>query len=134
MCGIAGIFSPKSVSTEQVKQICSWIRHRGPDAEGFFCEGPVGLGHKRLSIIDLDKRANQPFFSQDQRYSIVFNGEIYNYQSLAQELVQVGISLKTTSDTEVLIEGFSRWGPGYIHKLRGMFAFAIYDRQKKQLF
>jgi len=108
--------------------------HRGPDASGYFSSSRVALGHRRLSIIDLDARSNQPFYSQNGRYVIVYNGEIFNYKKIAYDLVSTGIMLRTTSDTEVLIEAFVLWGTGFVHKLQGMFVFAIYDTQEEKIF
>jgi asparagine synthase (glutamine-hydrolysing) len=134
MCGIAGILSLKEVHREEIELMTNSIAHRGPDAEGYFVDGNVAFGHKRLSIVDLDPRSNQPFFSKDKRFIIVFNGEIYNFKTIADELVQQGITLRTTSDTEVIIEAFSIWGPGFVHKLNGMFVFVIYDSAEKKIF
>jgi asparagine synthase (glutamine-hydrolysing) len=133
MCGIAGILSSK-VTAEEIQTVTRAIGHRGPDAEGFYCDGIAALGHKRLSIIDLDDRANQPFYSSDKKRVIVFNGEIYNYKQLAGEILATGKSLRTQSDTEVLVEGFALWGPGFVQKLEGMFAFVIYDIEKQEMF
>ena len=114
------------------------VSHRGPDARDFFFNdtATVALGHTRLSIIDLSSAANQPMMSQDLRYVIVFNGEIYNYRSLRRDLEKLDASRKfqTNSDTEVLLHGFGEWGENMCAKLDGMFAFVIYDRQKNQLF
>lgn len=107
------------------------LRHRGPDYQGVWSEGPVTLAHARLSILDLDPRSHQPFFSADQRYAIVFNGEIYNFQALRQQLERQGYTFRTTSDTEVLLEAYQAWGLEMLARLRGMFAFAIYDRQRE---
>jgi len=134
MCGIAGIFSANTPSKEDITAVTEAIQHRGPDANGYYVNNQVAFGHRRLSIIDLDARANQPFYSQDRRFVIVYNGEIYNYQSIAKELAQAGIILRTSSDTEVLIESFALWGTGFIHKLKGMFAFVIHDIQSNQFY
>lgn len=134
MCGIAGIFSKIPPSLEEISNITDTLVHRGPDAHGYYVNGQVALGHRRLSIIDLDARANQPFSSQNGRFTMVFNGEIYNYKSLATELAQLGVTLRTTSDTEVLIESFALWGTGFVHKLNGMFAFVIYDVQLNRFY
>ncbi|GHM99863.1 asparagine synthetase B [Cytophagales bacterium WSM2-2] len=134
MCGIAGIVSSKKVERAEIELMTNSISHRGPDAEGYYVNGRVAMGHKRLSIIDLDARSNQPFFSHDKRYVISYNGEIYNFKKVAQELSNLGITFSTTSDTEVIIEAFALWGTGFIHKLNGMFAFAIYDVQEEKLF
>jgi asparagine synthase (glutamine-hydrolysing) len=134
MCGITGIFSNRADNKVSIVGITDRIAHRGPDAHGYFVEKKIALGHRRLSIIDLDARANQPFTSQNGRYVVVFNGEIYNYKSLANELRLAGVTLVTSSDTEVLIEAFCIWGTGFVQKLNGMFAFAIYDKADEKLF
>lgn len=134
MCGIAGIFSATTPTRNEIELMTDSIKHRGPDASGYFLDSQIALGHRRLSIIDLDARSNQPFLSKDGRYVMVYNGEIYNYKKIADELVQSGISLRTTSDTEVIIEGFAIWGAGVLQKMNGMFALAIYDQQEKKLF
>jgi len=107
------------------------LKHRGPDADGFFHNGHTGLGHRRLSIIDLSTGANQPMYSADGRYIIIFNGEVYNFQEIAKELK---VSLKTHGDTEVILEAYAQWGPSFVNKLNGMFALAIYDTQNNTLF
>ncbi|HTJ49811.1 MAG TPA: asparagine synthase (glutamine-hydrolyzing) [Cyclobacteriaceae bacterium] len=134
MCGIAGIVSLKEVQQEEIKLMTDSIAHRGPDAKGYYLNNSIALGHRRLSIIDLDARSNQPFFSKDNRYVIVFNGEIYNFKKIAEELAQHAIALHTTSDTEVIIEAFALWGTGFVHKLNGMFSFVIYDTLTKNTF
>jgi asparagine synthase (glutamine-hydrolysing) len=134
MCGIAGIFSATTPTRNDIELMTDSIKHRGPDAHGYFLDDHIALGHRRLSIIDLDSRSNQPFFSKDGRYAMVYNGEIYNYKKIADVLVQSGISLRTTSDTEVIIEGFALWGAGVLQKMNGMFALAIYDQLEKKIF
>jgi len=132
MCGIAGFLSfSDSFSKIDLENITNALSHRGPDASGFYFNNTVGLGHRRLSIIDLSTAANQPMFSHDGRYVIVFNGEIYNYKEIAEEL---DCKLRTTSDTEVLLESFVKWGTAFVNKLNGMFAFAIYDTQDELLY
>jgi asparagine synthase (glutamine-hydrolysing) len=106
------------------------ISHRGPDHEGFFSDQHAGLGHRRLSIIDLHERSHQPMFSHSGRYVIVFNGEIYNFREIA---AQLDIDCRTHSDTEVLVEAFEKTGPSCVHLLNGMFAFAIYDLEEQTL-
>jgi asparagine synthase (glutamine-hydrolysing) len=136
MCGIAGLWGI-DLSTEQSEQICrsmlQALHHRGPDASGIFHDHPgrAHLAHARLSIIDLSERANQPLHRHG-RYSIVFNGEIYNYQTLRQELEKDGISFLTQSDTEVLLALYEKHGSAAFQKLRGMYALAIWDRQEKR--
>lgn len=136
MCGIAGYISiDNSFSKEQLGNALSSIKHRGPDAEGMYFspDGKVGLGHRRLSILDLSPGANQPMFSANGRYCIVFNGEIYNFTELKNHLGDKGASLKTTSDTEVLLELFVQYGPNIFASMNGMFAFVIYDIQEKKI-
>lgn len=132
MCGIAGFLSFKATYSESdLKNITNVLNHRGPDASGFYYDKFVGLGHRRLSIIDLSDSANQPIYSHCGRYLIIFNGEIYNFKEIANDLE---VKLKTTSDTEVLIEAFVKWGVSFVERLNGMFAFTIYDTQEKELF
>ncbi|MGE0636800.1 MAG: asparagine synthase (glutamine-hydrolyzing) [Bacteroidia bacterium] len=137
MCGIAGYFSPEGLFKKQdLETITNALAHRGPDASGYFLENTVGLGHRRLSIIDLSEAANQPFFSSNKRFVIVFNGEIYNYKEIEAELKKTDKNFhpKTTSDTEIIIEAFAVWGVDFVHKLNGMFTIAVYDRDEKTLF
>ncbi|HMG83779.1 MAG TPA: asparagine synthase (glutamine-hydrolyzing) [Ferruginibacter sp.] len=136
MCGIAGYISlNNSFTQDQLKQATSLIQHRGPDAEGFYFSenNKIGLAHRRLSILDLSTTANQPMFSADGRYCIVYNGEVYNFNELKEELKDKGASLKTTSDTEVILELFIQQGHSCFAKMNGMFAFAIYDTKEKIL-
>jgi len=136
MCGIAGIlkFDGQSVDQGLLRRMTDIIAHRGPDGEGQWCKGPVGLGHRRLSIIDLSHEADQPMVSGDGQVAIVFNGEIYNYQELAQVLADHGIQCRTTSDTEVILNMYRVFGPACVTQLRGMFAFAIWDKAEQHLF
>lgn len=134
MCGIAGIISRSTIEPGEIEGMTDSLAHRGPDARGILLEDRVALGHRRLSIIDLDPRSNQPFVSQDGRYVMVYNGEIFNFKNVAAELAGMGVILRTTSDTEVVLEGFAKWGVGVVHKLNGMFAFAIYDRVARRLY
>lgn len=136
MCGIFGFFSEKgSFGNEDLRLMSEVLQHRGPDAQGFFTCGPAGLGHRRLSIIDLSDAANQPMYSHNQRYSIVYNGEIYNFSEIAGELEKKNkILWKTTSDTEVILEAFSEWGTECVKHFNGMFAIAIYDKSEGKLY
>jgi asparagine synthase (glutamine-hydrolysing) len=131
MCGLAGMYSPNGVKRDSLKKMTDAISHRGPDAEGFFVDGSFGLAHRRLSIIDLSSTANQPMQSSCRRYQMVFNGEVYNYQEIAKEL---DVNLKTTGDSEVVLEAFAKWGPQMINRLNGMFTIAIFDTSEKKLF
>jgi asparagine synthase (glutamine-hydrolysing) len=135
MCGICGKLSPEpgaTVSSALVKEMADLIRHRGPDDEGFYVSGPVGLGFRRLSIIDLE-HGHQPLANEDESIWIVFNGEIYNYQELREFLISKGHIFRTRTDTEVIVHLYEELGPGCLEKLRGMFAFAIWDSHTKTL-
>lgn len=133
MCGIAGIVTKQGAPPDEgrLRGMSAAISHRGPDGEGIWTSPGVGFAHRRLAIIDLDHRADQPFHDRSGRYTIVYNGEIYNYRELRAEL---SADWKTESDTEVILEGYRAWGIEVLKKLRGMFAFAIWDSQEKKLF
>ena len=133
MCGIAGFVSKKFSKADLVKMTNS-IRHRGPDADGYYfnSENGIGLGHRRLSIIDLSNDANQPMTSHCDRYIIIYNGEVYNYKEIALKLGN--IKWKTSSDTEVILEAFVKWGTDFVDELNGMFAMAIYDKLEEKIF
>lgn len=136
MCGIAGFYSFNKVfETQELTAMTDTLVHRGPDAAGYYSDEVVGLGHRRLSIIDLSTSANQPMFDSNERYVIVYNGEVYNYREIANELkLNFKTAFKTASDTEVILEAYAQYGPNFIQKLNGMFAIAIYDKIKKELF
>ncbi|HUN34517.1 MAG TPA: asparagine synthase (glutamine-hydrolyzing) [Trebonia sp.] len=137
MCGIAGclaLASGEDPDPERVRIAAARIAHRGPDDEGFYSDPDIALGFKRLAIIDLTAGGHQPARSADGRYHMVFNGEIYNYVALGNELRKHGVSLRTSSDSEVLIEAYARYGQDVVHRLRGMFAFAIWDTHRRELF
>lgn len=132
MCGICGFYSKNNNwNQDDLVRMTRSMNHRGPDAEGFYFEKNVGLGHKRLSIIDLSENANQPMHSSCGNYTIIFNGELYNFKQIAKEL---SIPLKTTSDTEVVLESYAKWGKQCLHKFNGMFAFAILEKENNSLF
>lgn len=138
MCGIAGIISHDPES--RIGAMLASIEHRGRDDEGVFVSEPFGsarlkscLGHRRLSIIDTSPAGHQPMFTDDGRYAIVLNGEIYNYKEIRRELESKGVALKTNSDTEVLLKAFREWNVAALDKLNGMFAFAVWDDAKKEL-
>jgi asparagine synthase (glutamine-hydrolysing) len=136
MCGIAGIFhaeTPKPVDPSRVERMCDALVHRGPDGAGVWTDHGVGLGHRRLSIIDI-AGSPQPMHSADGRAVIVFNGEIYNFRELRRELEQAGFAFRTSGDTEVILAAWQRWGVDCLKRLDGMFAFALFDRDKRQLF
>src|SRR5918996_564092 len=133
MCGIVGTYNLGGV--DDVRRMSHAIAHRGPDAEGTYDHpdghAHVSLGHRRLSIIDLSDAANQPFVKDG--LVLVYNGELYNYQALRTELAGFGVTFRTNSDTEVLLEAWRRWGPQSLTRLRGMFAFALYDERSETL-
>ena len=136
MCGIAGIFhlsTPKPVDPARIERICAAMAHRGPDGQGVWTAPGVGLGHLRLSIIDL-AGSPQPMASSDGRAMLVFNGEIYNYRELREELRGHGATFHTDGDSEVILAAWQRWGPDCLPRLHGMFAFAIYDLSDRTLF
>jgi asparagine synthase (glutamine-hydrolysing) len=138
MCGIAGFVSRptafEGAGIEATKLMTDYMRPRGPDAEGLRVTEGAALGHRRLAILDLDSRANQPMVSNDGRYTIVFNGEIYNFRELRRTLEAEGLAFRTTSDTEVLLALFEREGARMLRRLRGMFGFAIWDTRQRELF
>lgn len=132
MCGIAGFFTNHNkFHKDEIHAMLNAISHRGPDADGIYSDGSVTLGHKRLSIIDLSEQANQPMYSHSGNSVIIFNGEIYNFKEIANEL---GIKARTSSDTEIIIEAFEKWGPDFVKKLNGMFAIAIYKINEQTLY
>jgi len=136
MCGISGkvcFDTDARVAPELLQKMMDVIAHRGPDGQGDYIAGPVGLGHRRLAIIDLE-RGDQPMASPDRTVWIVYNGEIYNFRELREELVQKGHRFSTTSDTEVIIHAYQEYGVGCLEKLQGMFAFALWDDKTKTLF
>lgn len=133
MCGIAGFISPARADAAALVPMLARIAHRGPDGQGTFVEGPAALGHCRLAIIDLQGGA-QPLYSEDKNFVVVFNGEIYNYRELTAELTALGHTFTTRTDTEVLLHGWEQWGRELLPRLRGMFAFALWDRRAQVLF
>lgn len=132
MCGIAGIIGlSEAASKSVISKMTDALAHRGPDASMVYTDEDIALGHRRLSIIDLNANADQPFWDGSGRYGIVFNGEIYNYAELKKK---VEYNWKTTSDTEVILAAYIKWGSECLKELNGMFAFAIWDKQTKELF
>src|SRR4029079_2138738 len=132
MCGIAGFISPK-LKQDHLHLITRALQNCGPDAHVYFCDAAanIGLGHRRLSIIDLSAAANQPFYSHDGRYVMIYNGEVYNFQELA---IKYGIQPRTSSDSEIIIEAFAKKGPGCLNDFNGMFSLAIWDTRDKKLY
>jgi asparagine synthase (glutamine-hydrolysing) len=136
MCGIFGFAGNLSMNDTEIRHSMNYIAHRGPDANGVFQEQGISLAHLRLSIIDLSDLANQPMVSHNQRYVMVYNGEIYNFREIKQEisLKSPGFVTRSQSDTEVILEAFVIWGSEFVHRLNGMFAIAIWDRLEKKLY
>jgi asparagine synthase (glutamine-hydrolysing) len=132
MCGIAGTVGPGVVTEAEVVRMCDAIRHRGPDDWGTFVEGGIGLGLRRLSIIDV-AGGHQPIANEDESVLVVLNGEIYNHEALHQELVARGHRFRTRTDTEVLVHLYEDESERMVRRLRGMFAFAIWDRRRRRL-
>jgi asparagine synthase (glutamine-hydrolysing) len=138
MCGIVAVLSPRPVEREVIDRMRDTIGHRGPDGArtwiGATSAGAIGFGHRRLSIVDLSEAAAQPMFSPDEQLAIVFNGEIYNFVELRRELESSGVRFRTRSDTEVLLAAYAHWGHDCLDRLNGMFAFAIWDARRQELF
>ena len=135
MCGIVGLVQSdpkKQVSLSLLKRMCDVIRHRGPDDVGTWTQGRTGMGMTRLSIIDIVK-GQQPIHNEDKTVWVVFNGEIYNYRELRQELLEKGHRFYTSSDTETIVHLYEEYGENCVDYLRGMFAFAIWDQRKDML-
>lgn len=133
MCGICGYLSFNSRWSQQdLYRMNEKIRRRGPDDEGYYHDGPIGLAMRRLSIIDLDS-GQQPIFNEDRTIVVVFNGEIYNYRNLTQQLLELGHRFRTASDTEVLVHLYEEYGLDFVERLEGMFGFALWDTRKRRL-
>ena len=138
MCGIAGIFQPNQNRSRRpngklIEAMANAIAHRGPDGSGVFLDNHVGLGHRRLSIIDV-ATGQQPLFNEDNSVCVVYNGEIYNYQELVKELEALGHQFKTCSDTEVIVHAWEQWREESVKRFRGMFAYALWDSNTKTFF
>jgi asparagine synthase (glutamine-hydrolysing) len=137
MCGITGIYyfdNKRTVEINQLKKMTDIISHRGPDDEGHYIDGNVGLGHRRLSIIDLSSDGHQPMCNEDGTIWIIFNGEFYNYLNYKNEIISKGHKLKSRSDTEYILHMYEEYGFEMVHKINGMFAFVIWDSKKQILF
>lgn len=136
MCGIVGLFDTRGhrqISRELIERMNTTQYHRGPDGDGIHIESGVGFGHRRLSIIDVAS-GHQPLFNEDESVVVTYNGEIYNFVELMDELKSHGHQFKTRCDTEVIVHAWEQWGPACVDRFRGMFAFAIWDRNLQQLF
>ena len=136
MCGIAGIFNlnGEPVSPVILRKMTDAIAHRGPDGEGFYSDGFIGLGHRRLAIIDLSPAGHQPMLSQDGQVILSFNGEVYNFQELRIELEALGYQFRSRTDSEVVLYSWVEWGTACVKRFNGMFAFAIWDKREQALF
>lgn len=136
MCGICGIikFNKQPVEESKIRKMMARMKHRGPDDEGVFMDGNVGLGFVRLSILDLSPLGHQPMFDDAGRYVIIYNGEVYNYIEIRYELIKKGYSFKSNTDTEVVLKSYLEWGEECLNRFNGMWAFCIYDTQTKRIF
>ena len=136
MCGITGIYNLKGekIDEDLLRRMTSVLIHRGPDDSGVFSDGFVGLGHTRLSIIDVSQNGHQPMPNEDKTVWAVYNGEVYNFNEIREELLKLGHSFKSKTDTEVILRSYEQWGEKCLDKFNGMFAFAIFDKNKDQLF
>lgn len=134
MCGITGYLTAGAPTERRViEQMTATILHRGPDRNAVMLDGPVALGHTRLSIIDFSEAADQPMTTADGRYSIVYNGEVYNFHALRRELEALGRTFASRSDTEVVLQAWAEWGASALRRFNGMFAFAVWDRAERSL-
>lgn len=134
MCGFVGFTNQIADDGQVLGAMMDTIRHRGPDAAGQYIDAEIALGHRRLSIIDVSEQGNQPLYSADGNLVLVFNGEIYNYREIRAELQEQGCTFRTNTDSEVLLHGYAVWGEQLLSRLRGMFAFVIWDKRSRTLF
>ena len=134
MCGFVGFVGEVEDREQVLTNMMNTIVHRGPDSEGKYVDEDAALGFRRLSIIDLSAVGDQPLYNEDRTLVLTFNGEIYNYQELRKELVEAGHVFTSNTDSETLIHGYEQWGEKLVDRLRGMYAFVIWDTQKKKMF
>lgn len=136
MCGIAVVIglNGRGIERAAVERMAESLVHRGPDDSGIYVDGPVGMGFRRLSILDLSEAGHQPMVTSDQQYVLVFNGEIFNYVELRSELRELGYQFRSSGDSEVLLAAYREWGRNCLAKLNGMWAFVIFDRRRRCLF
>ena len=136
MCGIVGVISLSGIPVEEdtILAMRAQLVHRGPDDQGIYLAPGMGFGHTRLSILDLSPQGHQPMTTENGEFSLVYNGEIYNFKELRRELEGLGIRFHSQTDTEVVLRGFMQWGDGCVHRFNGMFAFALWDARRKRLF
>src|SRR5512136_603665 len=135
MCGICGKidFTGKTVPLELLRNMTDSIAYRGPDDEGFFSDGPVGLGHRRLAIIDLSPAGRQPMCNEDESIRVTYNGEIYNFLDIRKELKARGHRFRSNTDTEVIVHAYEEWDVACLQRFNGMFAFALWDERQQRL-
>ena len=134
MCGYVGFTNTSNDSNVIIGNMMDKIKHRGPDSEGKYVDGDIALGFRRLSIIDISSHGDQPIYNEDSSKVLVFNGEIYNYRFIREELIAKGHTFTTDTDSEVLLHGYEEYGDELLNKLRGMFSFVIWDKESKELF
>jgi len=134
MCGIVGLYQKKGIDKKILTEMTNTLAHRGPDDQGVYIHKNIGLGQRRLSILDLSSLGHQPMISHNGRYIISFNGEIYNYLDIRQDLIKLGYKFKSNSDTEVILAAFEEWGVKSLEHFNGMFAFVIFDKKKREIF
>jgi asparagine synthase (glutamine-hydrolysing) len=136
MCGIVGIFNldGEAVSPIPLRRMTDTIAYRGPDGEGFYVDSFLGLGHRRLAIIDLSPAGHQPMSTDDRQFILVYNGEVYNFRELRRELEDLGHAFRSRSDTEVVLHAYVQWGPESVRRFNGMFALALWDKTRQELF
>ncbi len=136
MCGIVGVFNlnKETVYRDQLKSMAAKIAHRGPDGQGLFIKNNIGLAHKRLAILDVSEKGSQPMSSKNSEWTLIFNGCIYNFLELKQELKAKGHTFVSETDTEVICEGLASEGPSFFEKLNGMFAIAAWNEKTQELF
>lgn len=134
MCGFTGFVGATDNRQQVLENMMNTIVHRGPDSSGFFIDDDAALGFRRLSIIDVSATGDQPLYNEDKTLVLTFNGEIYNYPELREELIAAGHIFSTHTDSETLLHGYEEWGEGLVDRLRGMYAFVIWDREKKKMF
>src|SRR2546423_10420836 len=136
MCGITGNFNlnGEPVSPLILRKMTDALAHRGPDGEGFYSDAFVGLGHRRLAIIDLSPAGHQPMVSRDGQVAVSYNGEVYNFQELRAELESLGQQFRSRTDSEVVLNAWQQWGQACVERFNGMFAFAVWDNRDRSLY
>jgi asparagine synthase (glutamine-hydrolysing) len=134
MCGYVGFTNKIDNANRVITDMMDKIKHRGPDSEGKYVDENIALGFRRLSIIDISSSGDQPIYNEDRTKVLLFNGEIYNFQGIREELVSKGHKFTTHTDSEVLLHGYEEYGEKLLNKLRGMFSFVIWDTKTKELF